>query len=63
LVDLYFDKCKWLNYWAITFFITNIIYFFVGLRFSYKNFKNKKSKSFYPEDPKVEILSEKNLHK
>jgi hypothetical protein len=63
LVDIYFEKCGWLNICTIVFFILNIIYFFVGLRISYKNYKNKKNKSFYPEDPKVEIPSEKNLSK
>jgi hypothetical protein len=60
-VDDYWDKCIWLNYGTFTFFILNILYFLVGLRYSFLNYRNKKNKSFFPEDPKVEIPSEKNI--
>jgi hypothetical protein len=63
LVENYFDRCEWVNYCTIAFFVANIIYFFIGIYFSIYNIIDKNSKSFYPDKPKVEIPQEKELGK
>jgi hypothetical protein len=52
-----------LNYLTGSFFVVNIIYFGLNTVFSITNYFNKKDKTLFPDEAKIEIIDEKELEK